>query len=124
MATDLGVFISADTDGGTYARLGDGLPNVPVFSLELKPKASAAEPDTLIVATQGRGVYRYVFAEDGKPAIPLGDQPSRRRRPAPGAVRATGPGGLRGEPGAHLRERDRLRARRCVCASRAPSRSP
>jgi hypothetical protein len=37
-----------------------------VYSLELKPKAAADEPDTLVAATQGRGVYRYVFADPAK----------------------------------------------------------
>jgi photosystem II stability/assembly factor-like uncharacterized protein len=68
VATDLGVFISADTSGGTYEPLGSRLPAVPVLSLELKPKASAAEPDLLIVATQGRGVYCYPFTDPGKAA--------------------------------------------------------
>jgi hypothetical protein len=41
-----------------------------VFTLELKPKESAAEPDTMIAATQGRGVYRYEFADEGRTAPP------------------------------------------------------
>lgn len=66
VATDVGVFTSRDTNGGTWEQLGDGLPAAPVFTLELKPKASPSEPDTLIAATQGRGVYRYVFADPAK----------------------------------------------------------
>ncbi|MCW2783275.1 MAG: hypothetical protein JWR35_3724, partial [Marmoricola sp.] len=57
VANDLGVFESQNTDGGTYSVLGTGLPAAPVLSLELK----ADDPDTLVVATQGRGVYRYSF---------------------------------------------------------------
>ena len=70
VGTNLGVFVSSDTSGGTYEVLGSGLPTAPVFTMELKPKASAAEPDTLIAATQGRGVYRYEFADEGRPAPP------------------------------------------------------
>ena len=70
VGTDRGVFVSETTDGGRWAQLGTGMPAVPVLSLELKPKASAAEPDTLIVATQGRGVYRYVFGSPGQVVIP------------------------------------------------------
>ena len=66
VATDVGVFQAAGTSGGTYELLGSGLPTAPVYSLELKPKATAGEPDTLIAATQGRGVYRYEFADPAK----------------------------------------------------------
>jgi photosystem II stability/assembly factor-like uncharacterized protein len=68
VATDVGVFISGGTAGEPYQALGSGLPAAPVYSLELKPKASAqdTEADTLVVATQGRGVYRYVFADPRK----------------------------------------------------------
>ena len=57
VATDVGVFIAPGTSGGTYDALGTGLPTAPVYSLELKP----GDPNTLVVATQGRGVYRYTF---------------------------------------------------------------
>jgi hypothetical protein len=67
VATDLGVYVSANTSGGNYVPLGSGLPAVPVLSLELKPKANASEPDTLIVATQGRGVYRLVLPDGPLP---------------------------------------------------------
>ena len=66
VATNIGVFVSSDTNGGRYETLGSGLPAAPVFTLELKPKASASEPDTMIAATQGRGVYRYEFKDPAK----------------------------------------------------------
>jgi photosystem II stability/assembly factor-like uncharacterized protein len=66
VATNLGVFVSADANGGRYEALGSGLPTAPVFSLELKPKASPSEPDTLVAATQGRGVYKYAFKDPAK----------------------------------------------------------
>ncbi len=63
VATTVGVFQSENTDGGAYEVLGKGLPPVNVLTLEMKPKATASEPDTMIVATHGRGVYRYVFKD-------------------------------------------------------------
>jgi photosystem II stability/assembly factor-like uncharacterized protein len=70
VATDLGVYVSADTSGGAYELLGSGLPAVPVLSLELKPKRTATEGDMLVVGTQGRGVYCYAFSDPGKSAAP------------------------------------------------------
>jgi hypothetical protein len=61
VGTDTGVYISGGTDGQKYALLGVGLPNVPVFSIAFKPKATAGERDTLYVATHGRGIYTYQF---------------------------------------------------------------
>ncbi|HKP17662.1 MAG TPA: hypothetical protein VJT84_04225 [Gaiellaceae bacterium] len=61
VGTDTGVYISGGTNGQRYELLGNGLPNVPVFSIALKPKASPSEPDTLYVATHGRGIYTYRF---------------------------------------------------------------
>jgi hypothetical protein len=57
VGTDLGTFISCDTSGTTYGRLGAGLPNVQVSTLRYKP----GDPDTLVAATYGRGVYTYKF---------------------------------------------------------------
>jgi photosystem II stability/assembly factor-like uncharacterized protein len=62
VATNMGVFVSSDTNGGRYETLGSGLPTAPVFTLELKP----GDPDTMIAATQGRGVYRYQFKDPAK----------------------------------------------------------
>ena len=61
VATDMGVFISGATSGGHYELLGSGLPTAPVLSVVVKPKATPSEPDTLVVATHGRGVYTYQF---------------------------------------------------------------
>ena len=57
VATDLGVFESADKNGGTFAVLGSGLPTVPVFTIRLSP----SNPNLMIAATYGRGVYQYTF---------------------------------------------------------------
>jgi hypothetical protein len=59
VATDIGVFIAEGTDGGRYEQLGTGLPAAPVLSLELKP----GDPNTMIVASYGRGVYQYGFKD-------------------------------------------------------------
>jgi len=58
-----------------------------VFTLELKPKADAAEKDVLIAATQGRGVYRYEFAEVTKtaPAGGTGTTPGGTTQPGKGS---------------------------------------
>ncbi len=58
IATDIGVFGSSDTRGTHYAALGSGLPTVPVFHIALKP----GDPNTLVAATFGRGVYSYTFS--------------------------------------------------------------
>ncbi|MGI8609319.1 MAG: WD40/YVTN/BNR-like repeat-containing protein [Candidatus Dormibacteria bacterium] len=58
VATDAGVFIARDTNGGTWGVLGASLPAAPVFTLRLQP----GNTDRMIAATYGRGVYQYCFA--------------------------------------------------------------
>jgi hypothetical protein len=58
VATAVGVFASKGTNGGKYAPLGSNLPSVAVYQISLKP----GDPDTLVAATFGRGVYTYKFA--------------------------------------------------------------
>lgn len=57
VGTDIGVFISDNLDGKQWAPLGNGLPNVPVNQLVLKPDDSTK----LFAATFGRGVQLYTF---------------------------------------------------------------
>jgi photosystem II stability/assembly factor-like uncharacterized protein len=57
VGTDIGVFASSDTNGSSWGVLGSGLPNVPITHLELKP----GDPNTMVAATYGRGVYLYHF---------------------------------------------------------------
>jgi hypothetical protein len=57
VATTVGVFISHSTGGGHYGLLGDNLPPAPVFNMERVP----GHPRSLLVASLGRGVYRYTF---------------------------------------------------------------
>ena len=97
VATDLGVFVSADTSGDSYVPLGSGLPAVPVLSLELKPD----DPNTLIVATQGRGVYRIVLPAGPLPianttkaaSAPCLTPAPASTNPAPGGSSTPAPGG-------------------------------
>ena len=56
VGTDVGVFISTDLTGGAYSRLGD-LAAVPVVTLREDP----ANPDRVVAATFGRGIYQYIF---------------------------------------------------------------
>lgn len=55
VATDVGVFIS--TPGGQFEVLGQGLPMVPVHTVRF----TAGDPNTLVAAAYGRGVWQYSF---------------------------------------------------------------
>ncbi|MDP3857549.1 MAG: hypothetical protein Q8Q73_07295 [Stagnimonas sp.] len=60
VGTDLGVFISSDLSGRSWAPLGE-LPSVPVNQLVLKPD----DDRQLFAGTFGRGVQLYRFKADG-----------------------------------------------------------
>lgn len=62
VGTDLGVFISSDLDGSSWAPLGD-LPSLPINTLVTKP----GDDSQLFAGTFGRGVqlYRFDQATDG-----------------------------------------------------------
>jgi photosystem II stability/assembly factor-like uncharacterized protein len=68
VGTDIGVFASSDTNGASWGVLGNGLPNVPITHLGLKP----GDQNTLVAATYGRGVYLYHFDSPPPPATPAG----------------------------------------------------
>jgi hypothetical protein len=71
VGTDVGVFESCDNAGGAYSVLGGGLPAAPISTLRFKP----GDPDLLVAATYGRGVYTYRFgADEGRCAIAAGAQ--------------------------------------------------
>lgn len=55
--TQIGVFISSDLDGTTWAPLGKGLPNVPVMQLAQHP----GDFGLVLAATFGRGIQQYCF---------------------------------------------------------------
>jgi photosystem II stability/assembly factor-like uncharacterized protein len=73
VGTDIGAFASSDTNGSSWAVLGNGLPNVPITHLELKP----GDPNTLVAATYGRGVYLYHFTSPPPAAAVGGVQGAR-----------------------------------------------
>jgi hypothetical protein len=59
VGTDVGVFATALAGGTTFATLGSGLPVVPISTMNLKPD----NPNLLVVATYGRGVWTYSFTQ-------------------------------------------------------------
>jgi hypothetical protein len=65
VGTDIGVFLSDNRGGGTYSVLGTGLPTTPISTLRLKP----GDPDLLVAATYGRGIYTYRFPTRAPGAI-------------------------------------------------------
>jgi hypothetical protein len=71
VGTDTGVFESCDNAGGAYSRLGSGLPAVPISTLRFKP----GDPDLLVAATYGRGVYTYRFSDDNGRCAPKPGSP-------------------------------------------------
>jgi hypothetical protein len=62
IGTDIGAFISTDTEGTEWAPLGRDLPNVPVTMLRLQP----GNPDRVFVSTFGRGIWTYDFPADAQ----------------------------------------------------------
>ncbi|MBA3364801.1 MAG: hypothetical protein H0U03_03315 [Actinobacteria bacterium] len=58
VGTDVGVFATGTKGGTTFAYL-NGLPVVPISTMNLKPD----DPNLLVVATYGRGIWTYCFGE-------------------------------------------------------------
>ncbi len=58
IGTDVGVFASALQGGAVYTPLR-GLPVVPISTMQLKP----GDPNLLVVATYGRGVWTFQFSK-------------------------------------------------------------
>jgi hypothetical protein len=83
VATAIGVYASKGKNGGKYAPLGDNLPHVAVYQISLKP----GDPDTLVAATFGRGVYTYKF-ENPKPGAACKDKVRPRTRFAKASLRS------------------------------------
>jgi hypothetical protein len=61
VGTDVGVFATDVKGGTTFAPL-TGVPNVPIAMVNLKPD----DPNVLAVATYGRGIWTYTFADSLK----------------------------------------------------------
>jgi hypothetical protein len=57
VGTAIGMFISSDKRGTAYGLLGRGLPPVAIYSTSFKP----GDPDLLVAATFGRGIWTYRF---------------------------------------------------------------
>jgi hypothetical protein len=64
VGTAIGMFISSGRNGGSYGLLGRGLPPVAVYSTQFKP----GDPDLLMAATFGRGIWTYRFTQAQEPA--------------------------------------------------------
>jgi hypothetical protein len=92
VGTDVGVFASDVRGGTTFAAL-TGLPVVPISMVNLKPN----DPDTLVVATYGRGVWTYRFADPLKrpPALSSPACPNSTDAPTlPAGAPVAGPYGF------------------------------
>ena len=60
LGTDLGAYISSDTEGGDWAVFAPGqLPATPVTSIQLKPD----DPNKVLLGLYGRGLWIYEFPE-------------------------------------------------------------
>jgi hypothetical protein len=78
VADAVGMFISNDLSGGSWAPLGSGFPTSPVYSFEFEP----ADPNKIVVASFGRGVWEYDFTprKAGAPTV-LGLETAGGTRP-------------------------------------------
>ncbi len=86
VGTDIGAFISSDTQGSDWAPLGGGLPNAIVTALQVAPN----DPKLLYAATFGRGIYAYRFAS--APTVPT--DPTTPPVITPALVPSPTPGGV------------------------------
>ncbi|MEA2497421.1 MAG: hypothetical protein QOJ29_5332, partial [Thermoleophilaceae bacterium] len=80
VANAIGMFISKDLKGSKWAPLGDGFPSSPVYSFEIEP----ADPNKIVVASYGRGVWEYDFTDRKGGAGVLGTKTAGGRRPSCG----------------------------------------
>ena len=81
VGTDIGVFLSNNTDGQRWAALA-GLPNVPVGSIKTDP----ANQERVVLSTFGRGIYDYSFStRPGAVVQAPSPSPSTAPTTAPGA---------------------------------------
>jgi hypothetical protein len=69
LATDIGVFVSQEGQqcgpGCAYQVLGNGLPAAPIFTVRL----SGGDPNLLVAAAYGRGVWSYRFGPTPKQTV-------------------------------------------------------
>lgn len=71
VGTQVGVFLSKDRSGSRWAPLDNGLPVVPISTLEIAPQ----DPTLIVAATYGRGVYTYDLPGGGGKCPGLEDMP-------------------------------------------------
>ena len=57
VGTQVGVFLSGDANGTTWAALAKNLPNAPINQLSTDP----GDSNVIVAAVYGRGVYTYRF---------------------------------------------------------------
>ena len=99
VGTDIGVFANALAGGTTFAPL-KGLPVVPITTMNLKPN----DPNVLVAATYGRGIWTYTFSETipggggggGRSSVP--GRPQASRSPARTGSSSTPRAGRRRSP--------------------------
>jgi hypothetical protein len=84
VANAIGMFISKDLTGKHWAELGSGFPTSPVYSFEFEP----ADPNKIVVASYGRGVWEYDFTKRTGLAV-LSKEVAGGKRPTCGDT--TGP---------------------------------
>ncbi len=61
VSTDVGVYVSSNSTGGTYRVLGKGLPAVPTFEVSISPR----NHKELVAATYGRSVFTTLVGNLG-----------------------------------------------------------
>jgi len=85
ISTDVGVYVSSSTKGGSYRVLGTGLPAVPTFEVSISPR----NPKELVAATYGRTVWTTLVRDLGVvPPVVL--PPVRTPKPGISRLPATG----------------------------------
>ncbi len=70
VATDVGVFLSSDMNGTSWAKLA-GMPNHPVKQIQLQPE----HEDVLFAALYGRSIWTYTFGTEVAPVTPIAPAP-------------------------------------------------
>jgi hypothetical protein len=92
VGTDVGVFATNPKGQPSYAYL-NGLPVVPISTMNLKPD----DPNLLVVATYGRGIWTYCFAEAFPGTVggcPITPRPLPVKPTAPVGASLAGPFGF------------------------------
>ncbi len=90
VSTDVGVYVSSTTSGGSYRVLGKGLPNVPTFEVSISPR----NRKEIVAATYGRTVWTTLVGDLGASSAGGTTTPPKTTPPTPkpstGGLPATG----------------------------------